>query len=234
MVFHKIARFVKNISFMLLAAQGEFLKKRLVKKLGYDPKTFVKGCSVEITQEEQAKREKIEDDIRAVLKKYKNNPEEIANFFENTLGVKVYRVKNVKKVLKRITEEDGLITERTGFRALRLNWITKQKLRLKTETMVLTDLEPDIYLLINSLHKWYIRREGFPGFDEKSQRLLKKFNKKNVDKLMKKLSIKEIQGLRDAIQRDVQAIEFVEDYAKKNQGAKKALEKMQSDNGANL
>lgn len=234
MVFHKIARFVKNISFMLLAAQGNFLQKRLIKKLGYDPKTFARGCSVELTQEEQEKREKIECDLRAILKKYKNNPEEIAKFFEDTLKVKVYRIKNVKKVLKRITEEDGLITERSGFRALQLNWITKHKLGLKTETMVLTDLEPDIYLLINSLHRWYTRKEGFPGYDEKSQRLLKKFNKKNADKLIKKLTIKEIQGLRDAIARDVQAIEFVEDYAKKNQGAKKALEKMQSDKGANL
>ena len=219
---------------MLLTAQGNFLQKRLIKKLGYDPKTFAKGCSVELTQEEQAKRDKIESDICAILKKYKNNPEEIANFFENTLGVKVYRVKNVKKVLKRITEEDGLITERTGFRALRLNWITRRRLGFKTETMVLTDLEPDIYLLINSLHRWYTKKEGFPGYDEQSQRLLKKFNKKNTDKLIKRLTIKQIQGLRDAIQRDVQAIEFVEDYAKKNQGAKKALEKMQSDDGANL
>lgn len=234
MVFHKIARFVKNISFMLLTAQGEFLKKRLIKKLGYDPKTFVQGCSVEITQEEQAKREKIEDDIRAVLKKYKNNPEEIVSFFENTLGVKVYRIKNVQKVLKKITEEDGLITERTGFKALRLNWIIGKKFGWKTETMVLTDLEPSIYVLMNALHKWYMRREGLPGFDEKSQRLLKKFNRKNIDKLMKKLSIKEIQGLRDAIKRDVQAIDFVEDYARKNQGSKEALEKLKSDDGVNL
>ncbi len=234
MVFHKIARFVKNISFMLLAAQGAFLQKRLIKKLGYDPKTFSKDISIEINQEEIAKREKIEVDLRAILKKYKNNPEEIVQFIENTLNVKVYRIKNVKKVLKKITEEDGLITERTGLKALQLNWITKKRLGLKTETMILTDLEPDIYLLINSLHKWYTRKEGFPGFDEKSQRLLKKFNKKNADKLIKKLTIKQIQGLRDAIARDVQAIEFVEDYAKKNQGAKKALEKMHTEKGANL
>ena len=234
MVFHKIARFVKNISFMLLAAQGAFLQKRLIKKLGYDPKSFSKDISIEINQEEIAKREKIEADIRAILKKYKNDPEEIAQFFENILNVKVYRVKNVKKVLKKITEEDGLITERSGFRALQLNWITKRQFGLKTDVMVLTDLEPDIYLLINSLHKWYTRKEGFPGFDEKSQRLLKKFNKSNADKLIKKLTIKQIKGLRNAIARDVQAIEFVEDYAKKNQGAKKALETLQSEKGANL
>ena len=74
-------------------------------------------------------------------------------------------------------------------------------------------------------HKWYAFKDGLPGFDEKSQKLLKKFNSKNEDDLISKLSLTDIEGLKNAIARDVQSINFVVKYSKENAGAKKALEK---------
>jgi hypothetical protein len=233
MVFHKIARFVKNISYTLLTAQSNFLQKRLIRKLGYDPKKNLNGCTVDISQELKDKKEKIISDVRAILKKANNNPESIIEYFE-TNNVPVYRIKKAEKTLKRINEKQGFITERHGIKAISINWIVKRKLKRYSEDMIIIDKEPDIYILINALHKWYSKKEGMDGFDEQSQRLLRKFNEKNEDKLIKRLSIPEIAGLRTAIARDVEAIDFVTEYSKEYAGSKKALEKLQTDDGANI
>lgn len=234
MLFHKIARIVKNISFMLLSWQGAYLQKRLVKRLGYDKKAFAAGCSVEITQDLKDKQQKVDNDVRAILKSCKNNPIAVIKFLEEH-NIPVYSVKHSKRITKIIKEKLGFITQRHGFSALVLNISIGNGFKFKTEPMVIVDSgEPDIYNLIYCLHKWYAMKEGLEGFDEKSQRLLLKFNNKNEDKLIGRLSIPEIEGLKNAIARDVQAIDFVSLYSRENTGAKKALEKMQSDKGANI
>jgi len=222
MVFHKIARIVKSISFMLLSAQGAFLQKRLAKKFGYNPKSHVNGCTVEISQELKDKKEKVDNDVRAILKKCKNNPEKVIEYFQNN-NVPVYTIKNAEKRLAKINEKQGLITDRHGFRAMKLNLITKHRLGFKTKTMIVVDKELDIYILINALHKWYAKKVDLPGFDEKNQILLLKFDKVKEDKIINKLGLKEMAELKDAIARDVQAIDFVTQYSKENAGAKNAL-----------
>lgn len=234
MVFHKIARIVKNIAFMMLSWQGEFLQKRLAKRLGYTKKAVMDGCTVDISQDIKDKLAKVDNDVRAILKQCKNNPFEVIKYLEEH-NVPVFLIKHSKRFVKFIKEKEGLITDRTGLTALVLNLWTKQGISFKTKTFVLMeDSEPDIYNLIHCLHKWYAKKEGLLGFDEKSQKLLRKFNDKNEDKLIGRLSIPEIEGLKNAISRDVQAIEFVSKYSRENAGAKKALEKMQTDNGANI
>ena len=234
-MFHKISRIVKNISFAILNWQGQFLQKRLVKRLGYKPKQIIDGCTVDISQEEINKREKIDNDVRTLLKGLENNPDKIIEHFEKN-GVNVYKVKNANKRLKLIGEALGFITDRGGFKALVLNLICSNGLKFKTDNCVVVDSNDiDIYILINSFYKWYSFKEKMPGFDRKSQLLLKKFNNsKNEDKLIGRLSIPEIEGLKHAISRDVQAIEFVSKYSRENAGAKNALEKMKSDKGASI
>ena len=233
-MFHKIARFVKSFSFMMLSWQSDFLQKRLIKKMGYNPKAVVDGCTVDISQEIKDKREKIDNDVRAILKQCKNNPEKILEYFDKN-NVKYFFIKRANKVLNQIGETEGFITERKGYTAFVLNLITGSGLKFKTSDMVIFEKgEPDIYKLINCLYKWYSKKEGMEGFDEKAQKLLKKFNPKNEDKLIKKLSLGDIDVLKKAIDRDVQAIEFVSQYSKENAGSKKALEKMQSDKGASI
>ena len=234
-MFHKISRIVKNISFAILNWQGQFLQKRLVKRLGYKPKQIIDGCTVDISQEEINKREKIDNDVNTLLKSFANDPDKIIDYLENN-GVNVYKVKKADKRLKLIGEAVGFITERVGLKALMLNMICSNGLKFKTDICVVVDLNDiDIYILINSFYKWYSLKEKMPGFDTKSQLLLKKFNsKKNEDKLIGRLSIPEIEGLKHAISRDIQAIEFVSKYSRENAGAKNALEKMQSDKGASI
>lgn len=192
------------------------------------------GCSVEISEDLKTKQQKIDNDVRAIMKQCKNNPIKVIEYFENH-NIPVYSIKHAKLLKKFFKEKLGFITERSGVSAIALNIAIGNKLSTKTRPMViLKDEEPDIYNLIYCFHKWYAFKEGMSGFDEKSQRLLLKFNEKNEDKLIGRLSIREIEGLREAIARDVQAIDFVSLYSRENTGAKKALEKMQTDDGANI
>ena len=78
-------------------------------------------------------------------------------------------------------------------------------------------------------------KEGMPGYDEKSQILLQKFNLSDKqDKIISRLSIPEIENLRQAIARDVQSIDFMSQYSRENSGSKQALEKMKQDGSINI
>jgi hypothetical protein len=215
--------------------QGEFLQKRLIKRMGYKPNANVKGCTIDLRKEaEEADVEKLDNEVRLILKQCKNNPELIVEFFKEH-KTEVYRVKNSKKVLKFIGEEEGFIVERKGMTALKLNMVIGNGFSFDIKPMVILDAdELDVYNLMHYLHKWCAYKNGMKGFEEKAYRLLKKFNTKNDDEIIQRLSISDIELLKNAIARDVQSINFVVKYSKENAGAKNALEKMHSDDGASI
>ena len=233
-MFHKIARVVKNISFILLSWQSSYLQKRLVKKLGYTKKTIVDGCSVDISQEIKDKREKITAEVKGIIKQLKNNPQRLCEYLENQ-GVEVHLIGRGERFFKRINESDGFITERKGYKALLINLAIGNGFKTKTEPMVIfSGDELDIYKLIRAIYTWYSYKEGMSGFDEKSQRLLQLLHRKNEDKIIARLSIPELEGLKNAVSRDIEAIDFVTQYSKENAGAKNALNKIKNDGGANI
>lgn len=219
---------------MLLSWQGQFLQKRLVKRLGYDGKKVVKGCTLELSKDDLCDTKKLAEEVSLILKNCKNNVDALVKVFE-AHKTPVYQVKNVEKVLKRINEREGLITERTGFSAMFLNFITTQTFALKSSTMIVVEAgELNIYDLMHALHKWVALKNGLPGLDAKSQKLLRRFDREKDDDVIGRLSLKDIDKVRAAIARDVQSIDFVVKYSKEHAGAKQALEKMKNEGGANI
>ena len=233
-MFHKIARTVKTFSFMLLSWQGRFLEKRLVKRLGYDGKKIVKGCTLDLKKEEIENSEKVDKEVALILKNCRNNAEALIKVFE-AHNTPVYQIKNSEKVLKKIHEREGLITERTGLNALLINLVTTKTFSLKSPTMIVVEAgELDVYELMHALHKWVALKNGLAGLDEKSQKLLRRFDSEKDDNIIGRLSLTDIDKVRSAIARDVQSINFVVKYSKEHAGAKKALEKMKNEGGANI
>lgn len=233
-MFHRIARAVKAFSFMLLSWQGQFLQKRLVKRLGYDGKKVVKGCTLELSKDDLCDTKKLAEETSLILKNCKNNAEALTKFLE-AHKTPVYQIKNVEKVLQKINEKEGLITERTGFSAMYLNFITTRSFGLKSPMMIVVESgELNVYDLMHALHKWVALKNGLPGLDEKSQKILRRFDVEKDDKVIGRLSLKDIDKVRAAIARDVQSIDFVVKYSKEHAGAKKALEKMKEEGGANI
>ena len=86
--------------------------------------------------------------------------------------------------------------------------------------------------MLHQFHKWYGFKKDLPGYDEMAQELFKE----NLEHMSdtKEMSIDEILALKDAIARDAQAADFVINLAKESAGAKKALDKMKNDGGAEI
>lgn len=237
--------FIQKLLYSVLALQEKVLGKVLGKKLGRSHKSiylnttskkvFAQAASLELTSKTEKNKVKLENDIKTILKKYENDPEKLLKFVQRS-GTKVYKIPFANKILGLINYEEGLISKTEGFKGLYLNIIITllvgerinfQKINFfKTEPMfVLRESGLDNYCLIQQFHKWYAMKLNLPGFDAESQNNFQKFITSN-DEDVKLLNIEEILGLKEAIARDVEAINFIVNLAKSTTGSKNALRKI--------
>lgn len=180
----------------------------------------------------------LDDEVKNIVKVCLNNPYKLLEYIENH-STPVYKIPYANKILSFVGEEEGFIVPSTGLKALYLSFFTNLlsekifKLSLKTtEMFVLRDMDINVYYMLHQFHKWYGFKKNLPGYDEKSQLLFKENLNTMTDGT--DLTIDEIIALKDAIARDVQAAEFVIQLAKESEGAKKALDKIQNDGGAQI
>lgn len=229
--------FIQKIIYFVLNLQDKVLKKRLgeKQKTSYtnstSKKVFGLAASLELTSKTEKNKEKLEKDVKIILKKYENNPEKLLEFIERS-GTKVYKIPHADKFLKFINYEEGFIGATKGAKALYINILVsmfidkKINLSLKTESMfILRNLLLDKYCMIQQFHKWYAMKLNLPGFDTESQENFQKFLNSD-DEDVKLLSIEEILGLKEAIARDVEAINFIVDLAKTTDGSRNAMKKI--------
>ena len=227
----------KNTSLFLLKCQEQIITMQLNLFLNKN-KIFLKkntnGCSIVVNAKNQEKKEELNNEIKQILKQNKNDSNLIIDYIIKH-KTKVYKMSNAEKCLEILGEEPGLIPGYKGYRAFIFNLIIFKKISFKTDTMfIFDDKNIDIYYLIQQFHKWYFMNNGFPGFDIKSQMLLKKVNKGNEDSIISKLKPDDIINLQKAIERDVESISFVEKYARETAGSKKALDKIKNGLGASI
>ena len=222
----------KKASMFFLRLQEQLITMRLSLFLNKNKKHL--KSTVVITAEIEDKTKQLNEELKALLKTYKNNPSLILDYIQNH-NTKVYKLPKAKEILKNLNEEVGLLPAYSGLKAFVINLVLFKKISCKTEAVFIIDeADIDIYYLIQQFHRWYFMYNGFSGFDEKSQNLLKAVNKGNEDNIIAKLKPHEFELLNDAIARDVESISFVEQYARETAGSKKALEKIKSGLGAKI
>ncbi len=175
-----------------------------------------------------------------IIKACSLNTDKILEYVQ-THGTSVYKIANADKILAHIKEEEGFISPLKGWKAFYLNfWIgllcdKKLNFSFKTKEMfVVKNTEIDIYFILHQFHLWFGFTKGLPGYDDKSRELLKTHIDKMSDADVNSMTMEEIIGLKEAVARDKEAAEFVVRLAKETSGAKKALEKMRQDGGANV
>lgn len=230
--------FIQKIIYLVLAMQDKALGEKTKKsfKTSYTNSTskvvFAKGSSLNLTTKTEKNKEKLQYEVKNILKKYENNPQRLLAFVKKH-GTDVYRIPFAKIILKQINYEEGLIGELSGLQALYLNLITSVlsgnniNLSLKTKTMFVLDSKSlDNYKIIQQFHKWYAMKLNLPGFDPKSQENFQKFLNTSNNAAVNDLSLDEILGLKEAIARDVEAINFLIDLAKSTEGSKNAMQKI--------
>lgn len=222
----------KKASMFFLRLQEQLITMRLSLFLNKNKKHLI--STVVITAEIEDKKKQLNEELKALLKTYKNNPSLILDYIQNH-NTKVYKLPKAKEILKNLNEEVGLLPAYSGLKAFVINLVLFKKISCKTEAVFIIDeADIDIYYLIQQFHRWYFMYNGFSGFDEKSQKLLKAVNKGNEDNIIAKLKPQEFELLNDAIARDVESISFVEQYARETAGSKKALEKIKNGLGAKI
>lgn len=231
---------LKKITEWILHKQEEFYAKKYKKNLAdvkysttnSTSKTHVRaGIKLFLNSKTEQNKKKLNEEVKAIVTKNLKEPNELLKYIEQN-GTKVYKIPYADKVLAFVGEEEGFITPIRGINALILNLVLEKKFAFKTEPMfVLRDMPVNIYIMAHQFHKWYGYKMGLPGFDENAQEKFKKIWEYEIDENIQTLSYEEIVSLKEAIHRDIEAIDFVTKLAKENEGAKRVFENIKDKKG---
>ena len=201
-------------------------------QIGSTKKFYLGDESLELTSKTLKKTDKANDKITQIVKKNLKTPEKLLDYIQKN-GTRVCKVDNADKILNFIHEEEGFITELKGLKALYLNFVLSllcdKKISIKFQTpamFVLRDLPVDVYYMSHQFYKWYGYKMKLPGYDYKTQENFKSTFKTLSNNDISKLSFDEIVAVKEAINRDNEAINFVLNLCRETSTSKKVLEKI--------
>lgn len=181
----------------------------------------------------------VNKNAKALFKELINQPEELVKYIESN-GTMVVRAAHIEKILLLIGEVEGFILPLTGIKALILTAAVnilspvKVKVGFNSPTMfVMRNLPVNVYYLAHQFHHWLSYSNGLPGYDEQTNGNFKaalspEFGNNDI----KMMSIDEILSLKDAIARDLEAIQFVKEISRELIGQKISSDRLK--NGESL
>lgn len=230
---------IKKLTEWIFICQEKFYEKKYKKHLANikysvtnsTTKTHTQaGIKLTLNSKTEQNKKKVNDEVKEIITKNLKTPNALLAYIEEN-GTKVFRVPYAKKLLILVGEQEGFITPTTGINAFVLNLILNHKFAFKTEPVfVLGTGQINIYNMAHQFHKWYGYKTGLPGFDEAAQEKFKKIFDYEIDANVELLSYEEILSLKEAIHRDIEAIDFVIKLAKENDGAKKVFNNIKEKN----
>lgn len=194
-------------------------------------KTFITAhTTIELNAVTNQKAKETTASAKKILKKYLKEPKKLLQFIESK-GTMVIAVPHVEKILRLIKEEEGFLTPVSGVKALILtlgiNILSPGKIAigLRTPDMFLVrSMDLNIFSLAHQFHHWIGYKKQLPGYDDESIRIFKNiWILDNTPGSYEKLSLDDILSLKDAIARDKEAIDFVQEFAREHAGSKQAL-----------
>lgn len=235
---------IKKITEWIFICQEKFYEKKYKKHLANvkysvsnsTTKTHTQaGVKLTLNSKTEQNKKILNKEVKEIVKQNLQTPNELLNFIEQN-GTKVYKIPYAKKLLTLVGEQEGFITPVTGINALVLNIVLEKKFAFKTVPMfVLSTEQVNIYNMAHQFHKWYGYKMGLPGFDDEAQEKFKKIFDYELDSNVEILSYEEILSLKEAIHRDIEAIDFVINLAKESEGAKKAFKNIKDNkDGTNI
>lgn len=228
---------VKSIIYSILAFQEKILRARLGRTLGIKNNSkrkqiFQNDCILSIEAVADEEKNKLEEELKLILKQANYEPEKLLEYIKSQ-GTSVYYIDN-PKLLYSIGENEGFIYPQTGARAIYLSLLTTNKWKWKTDEMFITSKgEINKFYFIYHVYNWFSYEHGLSGVDAETVKLLNKYLFCAKEEDFKKLQLKEIYDLKDAIKQDKASINFVLKLCSEIEGAQKAFQKLQDD-GANI
>lgn len=235
---------IKKITEWIFTCQEKFYERKYKKHLANvkysvsnsTTKTHTQaGIKLTLNSKTEQNKKILNKEVKEIVRQNLQTPNELLNFIEEN-GTKVYKIPYAKKLLTLVGEQEGFITPTTGINALVLNIILEKKFAFKTAPVfVLSTEQVNIYNMAHQFHKWYGYKMGLPGFDDEAQEKFKKIFDYELDSNVELLSYEEILSLKEAIHRDIEAIDFVINLAKESEGAKKAFKNIKDNkDGTNI
>ena len=203
-----------NIKNFLSSKKQQEERKRMQENLKAC-KNLTDGASFE---GKKAELEKLKSEVENYAKKIVK-----ANFgdIEKTLdllkkeNIKVFRFKSATDILSKIKEKQGFIPPIKGFEAYYLNFclglICDKKLVFKSETepmFIFNTTQMDTYFLASQIYKYAAFKMNMSGFENSVRKNYKKIYYSPKASEIEKLTAGDIFAIKDAISRDVEAIDF--------------------------
>ncbi len=231
----KFLRIILNQIFKMQQKVYELPKNNLYSySNGTSSSHITSFATMSLDAKKQKKTQLLREKVKQIVKKNIKTPEKLLEYVEKS-GTKVVKIPYADKILSYVNEQEGFITPRSGFEALYLNLVLNRKISFKTpEMFVLRDLPVNIYVMSHQFHKWYAYKMGLPGYDEASQEKFKRVFEFSDSKKAQELSYGEIMALKEAVRRDMEAIDFVLELSKEHEGSKKTLDKIKNGEKATL
>ncbi len=247
MVRKKIVKIFYKIELIKKKVKGFFMggkkKKSFAGFSGKNNKTFLTANeTLELNSKNKQANFGIRNQAKMIIKQYKGDPEKILNYIKSQ-GTPVIKAKYAEKALTFLREDEGFIYPQKGLRALILSTAinvlssdSQIKIGFKTPEMFFMRNNPaNFYFLAHQFYHWMSFKNSLDNFDENAL-----YNFKNIassdlsDSDINNMSVTQILSMKDAIARDVEAIEFVKEITKELIGIKKALNKLKQKKSINL
>lgn len=192
------------------------------------------NITMTFSAETERNKELVLKSVTELVTETKAKPELLLEYIK-AHKTRVIKIPKANQLLSIIGEEEGLVCEQKGFKALYLNLLIDGKFALKSSpAFILDEKGTEPYTILHQFYKWFSLFQGLPGFDYETQELFKKYlntpDKINFDKL----NLEQMTGLKEAIARDQEATNFTLDFAKLIEGSKKVLDKIENEGGANV
>ncbi|MDD3012213.1 MAG: hypothetical protein PHC34_00735 [Candidatus Gastranaerophilales bacterium] len=213
-----------------------FSKDKSLENYSNKSKTYLTANdTLQLNSSVKLSAENIGKTAKTIMKQYINNPDDLLKLIESK-GTRVIRAKHIEKLLRLTGEYDSFILPSKGLKALFLiigiNLLSKTKMKLALSTpamFVLEDKPVNIYLIAHQFHHWMSYIEKMPGYEENTVNNFKniwnhEFGSKDIDKLC----VQEILALKDAIARDIEAINFVKEITNEYIASKTSSDKLKN------
>ncbi len=226
-LFHKLLCFVLNAQ---LSTHNKKMQNLSTQFQNGATKTVFHGANeLILNSQTEAQKAELNTKVKEIVKSNINNPEKLLEFIQDD-GTDVFRLKNADIILKLFGEEEGFIPPLGGVKAFFINLYVnlaaynKIVISLKSNEMfILRPLNVNIYYMIHQFHLWYGYKLGLPGFNYKDRKNFKRVFKTLSEQDISGLTLGEIISLKEAIARDVEAIDFVVTLSKEYDASKKLV-----------
>lgn len=206
-------------------------------------KTYITECE-DLTLSSKAKKisEQVNELAKNLIKATKDDYSGLLAIMQSG-NVKIIITQNLKLPMEILGYKEGLIPSHCSIKALLLSIFiklsTKSDIKISFELpdlFITSKKNLEFYFLAHQFYHFLAYKNKLPGYDYKTFSLFTSLihNKNTSNISFRNMSLDKMLALKDIIERDKEAIDFVQSFARENIGAKNCIEEILSGKTVNI